>query len=65
MTTGEFADLVSRMRTAQIMAQQTKRPQEWLEKARLEREVDGILLDRIKRQEAGRRQGRLDFGTGG
>lgn len=65
MTTGEFADLVSRMRAAQVLAERMKSPEAWLEKSRLEREVDGILLDRIKRQEAGRRQGRLDFGTGG
>lgn len=64
MTTGEFADLVGRMRRAQELAVKTKTPEAWLEKARLEREVDGILLDRIRRNTA-RTAPELDFGQGG
>lgn len=64
MTTGEFADLVGRMRRAQELAVKTKTPEAWLEKARLEREVDGILLDRIRRNTA-RTAPELDFGEGG
>ena len=64
MTTGEFADLVGRMRRAQELAVKTKIPEAWLDKARLEREVDGILLDRIRRNTA-RTAPELDFGQGG
>lgn len=64
MTTGEFADLVGRMRMAQELAGKIKTPEAWLEKARLEREVDGILLDRIRRNTA-KAAPELDFGQGG
>lgn len=49
MTTGEFADLVGRMRGAQILAAKMRTPVASLEAIRLEREVDRILLERLQR----------------
>lgn len=61
MTTGEFADLVGKMRRAQIVAGKIKTPEAYLEAMGLEREVDAVLLDRIKRMQEKSKPMELDF----
>lgn len=61
MTTGEFADLVGQMRRAQIVASKIKTTEAYLEAMRLEKEVDGVLLDRLKRMQEKSKPLELDF----
>lgn len=61
MTTGEFADLVGQMRRAQIVATKIKTTEAYLEAMRLEREVDEVLLDRLKRMQEKSKPMELDF----
>lgn len=61
MTTGEFAYLVGKMRGAQIVASKIKTTEAYLEAMRLEKEVDGVLLDRLKRMQARSKPMELDF----
>lgn len=56
MTTGEFADIVQKMREAQKRYFKTH-SREWLEKSKtLEKQVDTILEGRNKREEERRKK---------